>query len=100
MQLKLIKDNEEIEINLPPEVLEALWTGETSLVTQYIGWDTRWGMLINSTEANTLMRDRDGRQSAGKLSVTLTEDVKADTTLFNFLPYMDRGERIKRGLTK
>ncbi len=102
MKLQLINDDEcEVKtIDLPQEILEALWDNKTELVTQYIGWDTRWGKLSYSPEPKTLMRDEKGSgRAAGNLNVTLTKDISATTTLDDFLPSMTWRERREKGMT-
>lgn len=98
-KLILRNDRQEREIDLPLEILDALWCGETDIVPIYIGWDARQGILSSTTSEKTVTRHKNACRttrlpSAGMLRITLSVEVKAnDETLKNkFLPH---GTRIK-----
>ena len=94
MKLILKHEGEERAIELPVEVLTALWTNATSLVLACVGWSPRSGVLTEATAPDKVTRSEDGTGVAGMLNVTLTEEVRASEKTLNE-SFLDYGTRLR-----
>ena len=85
---------------LPLSVLKSLADGN-EIVVKYIGWDLRQGCLGSTILPETVMTGDpdDAWTPAGKLSVTLRDDVD-DKSNPGFLPYMTYEDRKKAGIVR
>lgn len=55
MKLVLIKGDTEMRIELPPEILQALWDERVTLTPTYIGWCPQSGILSTADGAGEVM---------------------------------------------
>lgn len=83
---------------IPEEVVKALKSGEAKIVTKYIGWDPKNGILSTASEPNEVMCD-DKQRLAGRYQIGLSEPVSSESD-DGFLPHMTREERRKQGYIK